>query len=224
MAPQGHSTSNSSNRVGARTMPDAAWVAVCRERHSANEINEEEWLFLSFLSAVNSPTGESRQLGPRAYRVAATPRIEIAGAHGQVFQADAIGLLNDISLAPAEPPKPERKRRKVEALEFPHVSKSTCLPTLGTSVLLPVCKFVSKNTCVECADVPRVATHKRGYLACACAQGHQWVWCAKCCACPRPALIVAGAEVRGCNNGAHWFERDAFDTGRRNHMNRHEDK
>ncbi|KAJ1473945.1 hypothetical protein T484DRAFT_1834199 [Baffinella frigidus] len=74
------------------------------------------------------------------------------------------------------------------------------------AVLLSTCKFVSKGTRVKCPEVPRVATHKRGYLACACSAGHQWVW------------------GRGCDTAAHWFERDAFDTGRRNHMNRHQEK
>lgn len=90
----------------------------------------------------------------------------------------------------------------------------------GNATLLAACKFVSKRTCAECTGVPRLATHKRGYLACACSQGHQWVWCVKCCSCPRPN----GSKSRGCTNPGHWFERDAFDTGRRNHMNRHQDK
>ncbi|KAJ1485217.1 hypothetical protein T484DRAFT_1794445 [Baffinella frigidus] len=140
-------------------------------------------------------------------------------------------------LSPAKPPTP--KRRKIAAPQPPAALSAAAAPgaaaaaapasvrqALGgaspasSSMLLSTCKFVSKRTCVECPDVPRVATHKRGYLACACSQGHQWVWCAKCCACPRPA----GSKTRGCNNAAHWFERDAFDTGRRNHMNRHQEK
>jgi hypothetical protein len=284
MAPLARSSSNPSHRVGAKLKSDAAWVEACRERHSAPEMTEEQLLFLSFLSSLNSNSSTSHQLGPRAYHVAASPRIEIAGAHGQALQADfneleskvetpkedssqkracnarhassskgagvidhehdyAIDLLS-LSLAPTKPPQPERKRRKFAAPQsqsLPGFSAnpaptlaaaapvsvrqalgggSAALSGLGTSVLLSTCKFVSKRTCVECPNVPQIATHKRGYLACACSQGHQWVWCAKCCACPRPA----GSKTRGCNNAAHWFERDAFDTGRRNHMNRHQEK
>jgi hypothetical protein len=135
-------------------------------------------------------------------------------------------------LSPAKPSPP--KRRKLAVPQPPAAVSAACAPGasappsarqalsgasagVGSAVLLSTCKFVSKRTCVKCPDVPRPATHKRGYLACACSQGHQWIWCAKCCACPRPA----GAQGRGCNNAAHWFERDAFDTGQRNHMNRH---
>ena len=41
----------------------------------------------------------------------------------------------------------------------------------------------------------------------------QWVWCRSCCNCGG-----AGGALRGCGHKGHWFERDAFDTGRRNHM------
>jgi hypothetical protein len=142
-----------------------------------------------------------------------------------------------VPLSPAKPSPPKRRKlavpqppAAVSAASAPGalapasvrqaISGASATAGIGSSVLLSTCKFVSKRTCVECPDVPRSATHKRGYLACACSQGHQWVWCAKCCACPRPA----GAKGRGCNNAAHWFERDAFDTGRRNHMNRHQEK
>ena len=283
---QGRSASDPSHRADARITSDAAWAAaMCRERQPSHEITDEEALFLSFLTAVNSPAFQSRQLGPRAYLVAAAPSIDMAGVHGQeALQGEfnelksrvespkhdyAIDLLNDMSLTPAKLPAPERKRRKVAASQSPPLcaspaptvaaapapivagaapasvrkalgggtaartgvgkklgrlvcsSTSSAPASVSSTILLSTCKFVSKRTCVECPDAPRVATHKRGYLACACAQGHQWVWCAKCCACPRPTTTSAGTEFKGCDNGAHWFERDAFDTGRRNHMNRH---
>ena len=43
----------------------------------------------------------------------------------------------------------------------------------------------------------------------------QWVWCKLCCKC---AGDKRPNQERGCTNKAHWFERDAFDTGRRNHL------
>mmetsp|Transcript_8830 Transcript_8830/g.29526 ORF Transcript_8830/g.29526 Transcript_8830/m.29526 type:complete len:219 (-) Transcript_8830:876-1532(-) len=41
----------------------------------------------------------------------------------------------------------------------------------------------------------------------------RWVWCSYCCDC--------GSAPMGCKNPMHWMERDSFDTGKRNHMQRH---
>uniref|UniRef100_A0A7S0N3V9 Uncharacterized protein n=1 Tax=Cryptomonas curvata TaxID=233186 RepID=A0A7S0N3V9_9CRYP len=90
--------------------------------------------------------------------------------------------------------------------------------------LLRECKFVSKRSGRPCAGgdggggTLRLTGHKRGHLAVACSAGHQWVWCRLCCNCPMPTGDVAPAERRGCCHKGHWFERDAFDPGRRNHM------
>mmetsp|Transcript_40626 Transcript_40626/g.95464 ORF Transcript_40626/g.95464 Transcript_40626/m.95464 type:complete len:344 (-) Transcript_40626:319-1350(-) len=88
-----------------------------------------------------------------------------------------------------------------------------CAENGSEMVLLSTCKFTSKRYGQACTSVPVWTRHKRGHHACSCQHGHQWVWCQYCCDC-------AGA-VQGCTEREHWFERDAFDTGRRNHMNRH---
>lgn len=124
-----------------------------------------------------------------------------------------------------------------------HGEKYACASQSGLkTVLLPTCKFTSKRYGSACNAVPIWTRHKRGHHACSCHHGHQvfslarvgfhgcgggygaagadwwggggqWVWCKLCCDC-------TGA-VQGCQEREHWFERDAFDTGRRNHMNRH---
>mmetsp|Transcript_86614 Transcript_86614/g.231293 ORF Transcript_86614/g.231293 Transcript_86614/m.231293 type:complete len:307 (+) Transcript_86614:47-967(+) len=82
----------------------------------------------------------------------------------------------------------------------------------GDVVILEECKFLSKRSGFRCPCLPAITNHKRGHLSVCCKNGHQWVWCRACCSCG------GGAERRGCRQKAHWFERDAFDTGRRNHM------
>ena len=83
--------------------------------------------------------------------------------------------------------------------------------------ILQRCKHVDrKRNRLPCPCRLRMRNHKRGYLAVVCEAGHQWVWCSYCCDCQR------GGHV-GCTNHNHWMERDSFDTGRRNHMQRHLD-
>jgi len=89
-------------------------------------------------------------------------------------------------------------------------------------ILLPVCKFLSKQTGAACRGKLNVVSHKRGHLACACSSRHQWVWCPLCCNCRDGE--TGEKNVRGCTIPTHWFERDAFDTGNRNHMNVHKSK
>ena len=110
--------------------------------------------------------------------------------------------------------------------------------TDSSVTVLPTCKFVSKRVGTTCEHPPIKSQHKRGHLSVACSAGHQvglcpftfelrsdcgvlqWVWCAECCNCTR-SCTADGQRKRGCTNPVHWFERDAFDTGKRNHMNRH---
>ncbi|EKX34069.1 hypothetical protein GUITHDRAFT_155847 [Guillardia theta CCMP2712] len=92
--------------------------------------------------------------------------------------------------------------------------------TDSSVTVLPTCKFVSKRVGTTCEHPPIKSLHKRGHLSVACSAGHQWVWCAECCNCTR-SCTADGQRKRGCTNPVHWFERDAFDTGKRNHMNRH---
>ena len=81
-------------------------------------------------------------------------------------------------------------------------------------VTLHQCKHIDRTTKrLQCSAALRLHAHKRGYLAVACDAGHQWVWCAHCCDC--------SLGMRGCIVSAHWMERDSFDTGTRNHMQRH---
>jgi len=63
----------------------------------------------------------------------------------------------------------------------------------------------------RCSEPLRIRGHKRGHLTVECAAGHQWVWCPLCCNC----------GTKGCNQTTHWIERDCYDTGKRNHMQRH---
>ncbi len=80
--------------------------------------------------------------------------------------------------------------------------------------MLPKCKHVDrKQGRQQCPGAMRVRNHKRGYLTVVCDLGHQWVWCSYCCDC--------GSAGIGCAAAQHWMERDSFDTGRRNHMQRH---
>ena len=80
--------------------------------------------------------------------------------------------------------------------------------------ILSKCKHVDRKRNREaCPGNLRIRNHKRGYLAVVCDRGHQWVWCSCCCDCERSGI--------GCSAMQHWMERDSFDTGRRNHMQRH---
>jgi hypothetical protein len=80
--------------------------------------------------------------------------------------------------------------------------------------ILSRCKHVDRKRNREaCPGALRIRNHKRGYLAVVCDRGHQWVWCSCCCDCKRSGI--------GCSAMQHWMERDSFDTGRRNHMQRH---
>eukprot|EP00960_Hanusia_phi_P030921 748937-Hanusia_phi.AAC.2 len=82
-------------------------------------------------------------------------------------------------------------------------------------VVLHHCKHVDrKSKRMQCNQPLHIRSHKRGHLSVTCDAGHQWVWCRHCCDC--------GLGTRGCIMPAHWMERDSFDTGKRNHMQRHE--
>jgi len=84
----------------------------------------------------------------------------------------------------------------------------------GKRTLLPVCKNVERSGERKACLLPlREKGHKRGYISVACSGGHQWVWCSSCCDCAK--------DGEGCTFSQHWFERDSFDTGKRNHMQRH---
>jgi hypothetical protein len=87
--------------------------------------------------------------------------------------------------------------------------------TVGDPVVtLHQCKHVDRTTKrMQCNAPLHLRAHKRGYLAVACDMGHQWVWCVHCCDC--------SLGTRGCIMPAHWMERDSYDTGKRNHMQRH---
>jgi hypothetical protein len=101
-------------------------------------------------------------------------------------------------------------------------SKDEVQEEQNASLMLKTCKFVSKRSGKICNGELSLAQHKRGYLAVSCTHGHQWVWCQHCCNCHPDSFQGQGqGKARGCSNSVHWFERDAFDTGRRNHMNRH---
>ena len=112
---------------------------------------------------------------------------------------------------------------KVTMLYMTPAAASAFLQTLWTDgrsallqelQILQLCKHVDrKRNRMPCPCHLRTRNHKRGYLAIVCESGHQWVWCSYCCDCTRPQV--------GCCNPNHWMERDSFDTGRRNHMQRH---
>ena len=85
---------------------------------------------------------------------------------------------------------------------------------MSYACMLPNCKHVDRTVQQkQCTHALSIRKHKRGYLCVECNQGHQWVWCPHCCGC--------GKGVHGCSVASHWFERDSFDTGKRNHMQRH---
>mmetsp|Transcript_18734 Transcript_18734/g.51658 ORF Transcript_18734/g.51658 Transcript_18734/m.51658 type:complete len:206 (-) Transcript_18734:328-945(-) len=79
------------------------------------------------------------------------------------------------------------------------------------------CKFVERRSGERkaCKCVVTLKAHRRGYPSVACSVGHTWVWCKFCCTCQNHG------DREGCLNAAHWFERDSYDTGSRNHMQRH---
>lgn len=89
------------------------------------------------------------------------------------------------------------------------------------TTILPCCKFTSKHSKQGCKGDLSIVAHKRGYLAVSCSARHQWVWCSLCCNCNSDKGLHADSRHRGCQVASHWFERDAFDTGARNHMNVH---
>lgn len=91
--------------------------------------------------------------------------------------------------------------------------KQLCCKNRDT--ILTRCKFSSKYSQEGCKEKLSIVTHKRGHFAVACGKKHQWVWCSHCCTCAK------GPGQRGCTVTTHWFERDAFDTGARNHLTTH---
>ena len=98
---------------------------------------------------------------------------------------------------------------------FSSVHPSAMPPMHGSKKarVLQACKHTdrAKNRCPEPL---RVRPHKRGHLTAECTAGHQWVWCPLCCNCGK-------LGTNGCHQAAHWIERDCYDTGKRNHMQRH---
>ena len=98
----------------------------------------------------------------------------------------------------------------------PSAPQSNCKTTI-----LQCCKFTSKHTQQACKGQLSIVTHKRGHLAVACSARHQWVWCDLCCTCNSAKGSSSDRRQRGCTVSTHWYERDAFDTGSRNHMNVH---
>lgn len=100
----------------------------------------------------------------------------------------------------------------------PSVKSDSQLPSKKT--ILQCCKFTSKQTQQACKGELTIVPHKREHLAVSCSSRHQWVWCSMCCNCHSDGRGNGGRQ-RGCTVPTHWFERDAFDTGARNHMNVH---
>lgn len=83
-----------------------------------------------------------------------------------------------------------------------------------TMMLLPACKHQERSgQRRSCRMEVKERYHKRGHISVACPAGHNWVWCSDCCDCPDASA--------GCTSAQHWMERDSFDTGKRNHMQRH---
>ncbi len=79
------------------------------------------------------------------------------------------------------------------------------------------CKFVDRRTGERksCGCAVARKKHRRGYASVSCTVGHTWVWCKHCCDC------LNDTDQQGCLNPQHWFERDSYDTGSRNHIQRH---
>ncbi len=79
------------------------------------------------------------------------------------------------------------------------------------------CKFVDRRTGERrsCSCAVSRKKHRRGYASVSCTVGHTWVWCKHCCDC------LNDTNQQGCLNPQHWFERDSYDTGSRNHIQRH---
>mmetsp|Transcript_4787 Transcript_4787/g.17430 ORF Transcript_4787/g.17430 Transcript_4787/m.17430 type:complete len:380 (-) Transcript_4787:118-1257(-) len=80
--------------------------------------------------------------------------------------------------------------------------------------MLGHCKYVDRKQSKFCMCSLTLRSHPRGLTMISCSAGHQYVWCRQCCNC-----TPAGSY--GCKNPNHWLERDSFDTGKRNHMQRH---
>ena len=94
------------------------------------------------------------------------------------------------------------------------VEESRAVGRSDEVVTLQQCKHLDRAThTLQCHEALTVRAHKRGYLMVVCGHNHQWVWCAHCCDC--------GLSTRGCIMPAHWMQRDAYDTGKRNHMQQH---
>jgi hypothetical protein len=124
------------------------------------------------------------------------------------------------AVAPLPPPSNAPVVEQVSPSCCPPTNRASQLPCKTT--ILQCCKFTSKQTQQACKGQLTIVPHKRGHLAVSCSSRHQWVWCSLCCNCHAGAK---GGNIdgrnRGCTVATHWFERDAFDTGARNHMNVH---
>jgi len=124
------------------------------------------------------------------------------------------------AIAPLPPPSNAPVLEQVSPSCCPPTNRASQLPCKTT--ILQCCKFTSKQTQQACKGQLTIVPHKRGHLAVSCSSRHQWVWCSLCCNCHAGAK---GGNINGRNRGCtvptHWFERDAFDTGARNHMNVH---
>ena len=142
--------------------------------------------------AANPPLPRAAFYQDRSKRVRTQP--DYALLHkGAPLPKTALLPSHTAAPSPAKPSTPKRRKMAVPqpptALSTASTPGATAAPAsarqaLGrgsaeSAVLLPTCKFVSKRTCVACPAVPRASSHKRGYVACCCSQGHQWVWCAQ---------------------------------------------
>jgi len=144
---------------------------------------------------------------------------------------NGVGFFTEDSYSDRSPPKSRRllegaKQSSKAAPCYARSAHESDSPSSCTSsetcIMLPTCKFISKRSGKICSAELSRSQHKRGHFSVLCSAGHQWVWCSACCNCHKQD--GAGMPPRGCTNLVHWFERDAFDTGRRNHMNRHSEK
>ena len=170
-----------------------------------------EFLHHDFAFDAFSPRPKSARISGK--RTQDLLRIE-AAAVASASAAAAIALI-----PPVPSPSSVAALEQARPLVFqPAANRAS--QTGGKTTILQCCKFTSKQTQQACKGQLTIVPHKRGHLAVSCSSRHQWVWCSMCCNCFTGSKSTNGRH-RGCSVPTHWFERDAFDTGARNHMNVH---
>jgi len=223
------------NCVNPPTPPSAAATAGSFQQEKLKRLHSDDIAFDSVSGDATQPkfqrTWPGRQY--QKYFAAATTATTPTAATATAFHVPSPSM---VTLMGQPVNHPAHQGFPAAACRIPSVGSNHGPPRMqgksgrpdhlaAKTTILSSCKFTSKYSKKRCGHSLSIVTHKRGHLAVSCASKHQWVWCALCCNCNEAIHgLHSDLQQRGCQKAQHWFERDAFDTGVRNHMKVHAQK